>query len=41
MALMRAKDVLRCPVRSLAELFLVRFVHGNEAYPDPASREQW
>jgi hypothetical protein len=41
MALMRTKDVLKCPIRALAELMHVRFVLGSEPYPDPSNKVEW
>jgi hypothetical protein len=41
LALMRAFDVFKCPVRSLGELLLVRFVIRGEPYPDPTNRAEW
>lgn len=40
-ALMRTKDVRRCPVRALAESFFVRFVLCNEPFPDPLDKKDW
>ncbi|KAG2442260.1 hypothetical protein HXX76_002347 [Chlamydomonas incerta] len=41
LALMRAFDVFKCPVRSLGELLLAHFVIRGEPYPDPTNRAEW
>ncbi|KAG2452053.1 hypothetical protein HYH02_003089 [Chlamydomonas schloesseri] len=40
-ALVRAKDVLKCPVRALGELLFVRFTLLQEEFPDLADEDAW